>query len=136
MAKQHGVRLAGRSYLAIDARRPIRHALEPRHDSFNEPAALDLLRRWNIAMVAADSSRWPRYHADTADFAYARLHGGEETYVSGYDAKQLRDWAGWARREAKGGRDVFVYFDNDAKVRAPVDAVALRQLLARTAIPA
>jgi uncharacterized protein YecE (DUF72 family) len=129
LAKQHDTRMAGRAHLAVDKNRPIRHALEPRHDSFNESASLDLLRRHNVAMVAADSSRWARYHADTADFAYARLHGGEETYVSGYNTAQLREWAGWVRKESAQGRDVFVYFDNDAKVRAPADAVALLRLL-------
>ncbi|GIL40487.1 DUF72 domain-containing protein [Roseiterribacter gracilis] len=129
LARRHEPRMAGRAYLKIDENRPLRHALEPRHDSFIEPASLELLRRHNIAMVAADSSRWARYHADTADFAYARLHGGEETYVSGYDDKQLREWARWVRRASKDGRDVFVYFDNDAKVRAPADAVALLRLL-------
>ncbi|MDB5367710.1 MAG: hypothetical protein JWM77_3637 [Rhodospirillales bacterium] len=129
LARHHGPRLVGRSHLAIDRVRPMRHALEPRHDSFAEPESLALMRRYNIALVAADSSRWSRYESRTADFAYARLHGGEETYVSGYDDAQLRDWAGWVRREARGGRDVFVYFDNDAKVRAPADAIALAKLL-------
>ena len=79
----------------------------------------------------------------TADFVYVRLHGSEELYASGYDDEALDAWAArvaaWAaaarRRDAeraagatrprKAGRDVYVYFDNDIKVRAPVDAAAL-----------
>jgi uncharacterized protein YecE (DUF72 family) len=129
LAGRHGPRLAGRAHLTIDRVRPMRHALEPRHDSFAAKDALALLRRYDVALVAADSSRWTRYEARTASFAYARLHGSEETYASGYDAAQLRAWASWARRQARGGRDVFVYFDNDAKVRAPADAMALLGLL-------
>jgi uncharacterized protein YecE (DUF72 family) len=66
----------------------------------------------------------------TADFAYARLHGAEELYVSGYDEPELLRWAGRVRAWRHSGRDVFVYFDNDVKVRAPFDAEALARLVA------
>ena len=79
----------------------------------------------------------------TSDFVYVRLHGDEKLYVSGYTDAALKTWTrkirAWARggtpvgaklagpRPAarKGGRDVFVYFDNDVKVRAPFDAMKL-----------
>jgi uncharacterized protein YecE (DUF72 family) len=80
----------------------------------------------------------------TSGFVYCRLHGSQELYASGYDADALDIWArrivAWARgREVEDGkkasvrpapkrarRDVFVYFDNDMKVRAPFDAIQLR----------
>jgi uncharacterized protein YecE (DUF72 family) len=82
----------------------------------------------------------------TADFVYVRLHGSEELYVSGYDPPALDRWAERVRIWAQCGvpsdlktvdsdvpdkvpRDVYVYFDNDAKVRAPADARALAGLL-------
>ncbi len=62
----------------------------------------------------------------TSDFKYVRLHGDQQLYVSGYDDSALDAWAqrirSWARRD-----DVYVYFDNDAKVHAPFDALALRE---------
>src|SRR4029453_10127921 len=69
--------------------------------------------------------RYPRIDRTTADFAYARLHGEEELYASGYDEASLDRWAAWARRHLDAGRDAFLYFDNDIKVRAPFDAMAL-----------
>jgi len=56
---------------------------------------------------------------------YVRLHGAEELYVSGYTAEALDHWAGLARCRRADGLDVYVYFDNDAKVHAPYDALAL-----------
>lgn len=89
------------------------------------------MRANEIALVTADTAgRWPFLTEGTADFAYVRLHGAQELYVSGYDTDALQEWAqrvrGWSR-----DRDVYVYFDNDAKVRAPFDAIALTELLAR-----
>ena len=122
-------RMRGRSALAIDAVRPLRHALEPRHESFGSRESLELLRRHDIAMVVADSAgKFPRFEVDTAGFRYLRLHGDEELYVSGYAPDAIRAWATKIRRWARHG-DVFCYFDNDAKVHAPFDAMALMQAL-------
>src|SRR5690606_5123029 len=107
------------------------------------------LRRHRIGLVVADTVDWPLLMDVTADFVYCRLHGSEELYTSGYDEAALQRWAvrtrAWARgtepRDAAGhrvlprsaprarGRDVFVFFDNDAKVRAPADAALLQQML-------
>ncbi|MBV8168278.1 MAG: DUF72 domain-containing protein, partial [Alphaproteobacteria bacterium] len=129
LARRHDHRVNGRSWLTIDRQRPIRHAVEIRHESFLAPAFLRLLRRQRIALVFADSVDWPYAEHLTADFAYVRLHGATERYASGYGPAALDRWAartrGWAR-----GRDVYVYFDNDAKVRAPPDAQALAKRLA------
>lgn len=65
----------------------------------------------------------------TADHAYARLHGESELYVSGYDDASLERWAERARAWLASGRDVHVYLDNDVKVRAPFDAMALADRL-------
>jgi uncharacterized protein YecE (DUF72 family) len=140
---RHDARLDGRTWLESDADRPVRHAVEIRHDSFRTPAFIELLRDYNIALVCADTVEWPLLMDLTADFTYCRLHGSEELYVSGYDDKALDRWArrvrDWARgddptdpdhvmepaKQREKGRDVFVYFDNDAKVRAPADAASL-----------
>jgi len=130
----------------------VRHAVEIRHESFVCEEFIALLRRHNIALVVADTVEWPLLMDVTADFVYCRLHGSEQLYASGYDDKALDVWAERVAIWAKGGevhngrrassenaekrkrRDVFVYFDNDAKVRAPFDAKGLcsrvNQLLA------
>lgn len=105
---------------------PLRHALEVRHDSFAQPEAIELLRAHNIGLVVADSAgRWPALDEVTADFVYVRLHGAEELYASGYDAAALDRWAQRLEDWEARGRDGYCYFDNDAKVRAPFDAIAL-----------
>jgi uncharacterized protein YecE (DUF72 family) len=108
------------------ADRPIRHALEFRHESFCTDEAFALLRAHDIACVTADSAgRWPRAEVVTSDLAYVRLHGDQELYTSGYSDAALDAWAekvlGWSAEA-----DVVVYFDNDAKGFAPYDALRLR----------
>jgi uncharacterized protein YecE (DUF72 family) len=141
LAARHDGWLKEAAAVEIDANRPMRHALEIRHESFRERAFIDLLRARGVALVCADTVEWPRLMDVTADFLYLRLHGSEKLYASGYDDAALDDWARRIRAWAAGGeprdaerigpqaarkpRDVFVYFDNDIKVRAPVDARAL-----------
>jgi uncharacterized protein YecE (DUF72 family) len=146
LARHHDHRVRGRSWLAIDRKRPIRHAVEIRHASFLQPAFIRLLRRQRIALVFADSVDWPYVEDVTADFVYVRLHGATERYASGYGRAALDRWAARVRAWAGGGepadatriagpaparrgRDTYVYFDNDAKVRAPPDAQALAKRL-------
>jgi uncharacterized protein YecE (DUF72 family) len=140
--------LAERSWSKTARRRELRHAIEIRHPSFVDPAFVALLRRHKVALVFADSTAWPYREDVTADFIYLRLHGSEELYVSGYSDEALDHFAAriklWARGlepndaclidpaaapDPGGDRDVFVYFDNDAKVRAPIDARSLRAKL-------
>lgn len=144
LAKDHERKYA--AWTETDRKRPLRHALEIRHDSFVTPEFVALLRKHKVALVCADTVEWPRLMDVTTDFVYCRLHGSEVLYHSGYDAKALRQWAKRLDAWSHGGdapdgrrasskpapqrrkRDVFVYFDNDAKVRAPYDA---RDLIAR-----
>lgn len=130
VAKGHDERLEGRSLTVADADRPLRHALEVRHHSFETPGFLELLREHRIAVVVADTAgKWPLIKDVTADFAYVRLHGDEVLYTSGYSEESLRQWAAQIRAWTAQGRDAYVYFDNDVKVHAPFDAIRLGELL-------
>jgi uncharacterized protein YecE (DUF72 family) len=134
LAAGHDERLDDRCWLTTDADRPLRHAMEVRHASFETPEFLALLRENDVAVVTADTAgKWPQIETPTTDLAYVRLHGAEELYVSGYDDAALDAWADKVSRWRDEGRDVFVYFDNDVKVRAPFDAMALMR---RLAVPA
>ncbi|WP_063053095.1 DUF72 domain-containing protein [Nocardia arthritidis] len=135
IARRHDHRVDP-AHTSTDADRPVRHALEIRHDSFMTPAFTDLLTRHNVALVVADAAgKYPLLEAVTADFVYIRLHGHDELYVSGYTDEGLDMWAekihSWA-----SSCDVYTYFDNDAKVRAPRDAMALRERLEPVVRPA
>jgi len=126
LAGRHDERLASRAWTTTDADRPLRHALEVRHASFTDPAFLDLLRTHGIGVVVADAAAaWPYLEHVTADFAYARLHGSTELYASGYTGAALDAWARRIRGWTAQGVDAYAYFDNDAKVRAPQDAIGL-----------
>jgi len=130
LAAAHDERLEGRAWTTTDADRPLRHAVEVRHASFDVPAFTDLARRHQVAVVTADTAgKWPEFTDPTAGFAYVRLHGAEELYVSGYDEAALDAWAHRVSAWRDAGLDVFVYFDNDVKVRAPFDAISLAHRL-------
>jgi len=146
LAGRHDARVDGRAATHADARRPMRHAMEIRHDSFRDPAFIDLLREHNVALVCADTVEWPRLMDLTADFAYCRLHGSTELYKSHYEEAALKQWAGRAAAWAHGRRmddgefvreraaplrprDVYVFFDNTDKLHAPEDAARLMELL-------
>ncbi|MBC9822126.1 DUF72 domain-containing protein [Terrabacter sp. MAHUQ-38] len=112
---------------------PLRHALEPRHASFDSPEARALCSEHGVAVVVADSAgRWPVMHDATSDFRYVRLHGETELYASGYTDDSLDRWAETCRGWLDEGHDVHVYFDNDAKGHAPHDAVRLVRRLGLT----
>jgi uncharacterized protein YecE (DUF72 family) len=143
LLKRCDARMKGRTWAEIDRDRPMRHAVEIRHDSFATDTFVRLLRKHRVALVSADTAgKWPMLHDVTADFVYVRLHGAEELYASGYTEAGLDDWAAKIRAWSTGGdppaayrvgptaqkrakRDVYVYFDNDAKVRSPFDAARL-----------
>jgi len=126
LARRRDARMIGRSRLAIDANRRLRHAVEVRHPSFMTGEFIALLRKHGIGLVVADTAgKWPRMVHVTADFVYVRLHGDIKIYTSGYSDRALASWARRIRAWDRDGRDVYVYFDNDVKVRAPFDALNL-----------
>jgi uncharacterized protein YecE (DUF72 family) len=142
LARKHDRRVAGRAWLEASQHRELQHALEVRHPSFVQPQFIELLRRYRVALVVADTAgRWPFLEDITSDFVYVRLHGDKKLYESGYTAAALERWAekvrAWRDGEvpppgalagpaaAPAPRNVYVYFDNDVKVRAPYDALSL-----------
>lgn len=154
LARQHDARVKS-PYLATTRKRKMRHAVEVRHASFMDPAFVALLRRHNVGLVVSDSTEaWPQVEDLTSNFVYIRLHGTESKYAGGYSDADIDRWAAridsWrhgsqpadarliapeSRFKRLAARDVFCYFDNDAKTHAPFDAQRLidRLGLQRTA---
>ncbi len=94
LARKRDAFMKGRARLAFDENRPLRHAIEIRHESFLQPSFIELLREHNVAAVIAETARkWPMIEDITADFVYMRLHGDKEIYRSGYSDKSLDGWA-------------------------------------------
>lgn len=145
LGRRHDHRLKARAWLRAGGHYRLRHAVEVRHESFRDPAFIELLRDHDIALVCADTVEWPLLMDLTSDFVYCRLHGSRELYRSGYGTAELARWAGRVRawrdgRPMRDGtfagapakpmpRDVFVYFDNTDKLKAPHDAQALMRCL-------
>lgn len=148
LARNHEPRMEGRVQYAMDENRPLRHAVEIRNESFIDDSFVALLREYGIALVVADTAgKWPYREDVTTDFMYLRLHGEQELYAGGYTEEALNRWA--ARIDAWSGgsepedaqristvpaprhasRDIYCYFDNDIKVRAPFDAKRLIEKL-------
>jgi len=136
----------------------LRHAIEPRHESFRTPEFIALARRAGVAVVVADSEEYPQIADVTGSFVYARLQRSREDIETGYDTRSLTRWAKaareWAGGEQPAGltyvckrarasnaaeasppskisrpRDVFLFVIDGAKVRAPAAACALLQRL-------
>lgn len=147
-ARHCDARLRHPGYLAAAGNRRLRHAVEIRHESFCCAEFVELLRRHDVALVVADTAgKWPYVEDLTSDFVYLRLHGDKELYASGYSSAALRRWQQRIEIWSRGGqpddahlivdraprkrtaRDVYCYFDNDMKVRAPYDARALLERL-------
>jgi uncharacterized protein YecE (DUF72 family) len=127
--------------------RALRHVLDVRHESFKTPEYLALARKYKVATVFTDSPKFPSFADLTGDFVYARLMNSDAKLKSGYAPKALDAWAASAKTWASGGtpatlphveenkkgaataRDVFVYFINGAKEKAPAAAGALIERL-------
>ena len=109
------------------AGRPLRHALEARNHSFDTPEFLAMLEGHGAAAVLGENAgKWPMIDAATTDFRYVRLHADEVMREGGvYDDAAIDEWAARIRSWADSGLDVYAYFDNDTKVRAPIDAMSL-----------
>jgi uncharacterized protein YecE (DUF72 family) len=109
----------------------LRHVLDVRHESFDTPQYLALARKYGCVTVHTDSEKFPAIADAQAPFAYLRLMRSESEQPTGYPPAQLDQWAQGARAWAGGesGREVFVFFINGAKERAPAAAVALLERL-------
>ena len=104
--------------------------MEIRHPSFESKEFVSLLKKHEIGLVVADTAgKWPKMFDVTSDFVYVRLHGDVKIYTSGYTKRALAQWARRIGAWDRAGKDVYVYFDNDVKVRAPYDALNLMRRL-------
>ena len=103
---------------ALRAWPDVRHAFELRHRSWFVPDVAEVLRAANLAVCMGDAPDFPMWRQVTADFVYVRLHGHTRKYASSYSGASLRRWAADLATWKREGRDVYVYFDNDAEGHA------------------
>jgi uncharacterized protein YecE (DUF72 family) len=148
LARRHDARVKA-PLTDVERDRQLRHAIEPRHESFFTDEAVRVMRGAGVGLVVSDSGSWEMAEEVTAGFVYVRLHGTPSTYASRYGDPALDRWAGKVRHWLDGRQpsdarritervpprrksyDVYVYFDNDARGHAPHDALRLRERLER-----
>ena len=148
LAEQHGPKVKGRAWTETDANRKVRHAFEFRHPSFQNADFIEMLRAHDVGVVFADSGKKSPYMEDlTSDFVYMRMHAEKAAYTKGHTEKALNALVErvdlWTKgkqpkdaqlvspdgKPVKTKRDVFVFFDNEVKENAPLDALRLIEKL-------
>jgi uncharacterized protein YecE (DUF72 family) len=107
----------------------VNHSIEFRHESWFDDETADCLAQADIAVCLSDAEAWPMWDRITANLVYIRLHGHTRTYASSYSTSELADWAQLVDQWSRQGKEVHVYFDNDAECAAPFNAFALQTLL-------
>jgi len=108
---------------------PVRNSLEFREESWLGAETVSICREHNVPICMAD---WPQFQAETpltADFVYIRRHGRQGDYAADYSQGELAVDAARIRGHLAGGRDVFIYFNNDAQGHAPKNAAELAGML-------
>ena len=116
------------NFLSILSKK-LKFAFEFRHQSWCEEKIYKLLRKNKVGWVIADSSRYPKAEAVTADFIYIRMHGPKELFASKYPRKEIKNLASKIKKWLKQDLDVYVYFNNDAMGYAVENAKALIALV-------
>jgi uncharacterized protein YecE (DUF72 family) len=124
----------------------LRHVLEVRHATFATTEFVAIAREHRCAIAFTDDPAYPSIADVTGDFVYARLRCSTSHLETGYSTAALAAWAQRARTWAEGQeprdlprvdpattaiepREVFVYFINGAKERAPGAAKELLRVL-------
>ncbi len=141
LGQKHDGAMHTSPWLAVETNRPLRHALEVRHERFYSRAFIDLLRKYDVALVCSVFAAWPQLMEVTSDFIYCRLHAAKAAFAGGYDSKALDTWVeqikAWADGDAspdherigircrRRKRDVFVIVDADLRLAAPAIALEL-----------
>jgi uncharacterized protein YecE (DUF72 family) len=129
----------------------LRHAIEPRSETFADLAFLNLAARYGVAVVMAGDSAFPLIAAHTADFAFVRIMGTQEGEAEGYPSDELDAWAERLKTIAAGRlpeefpqiegapkadgapRDVYAYVIDGNKPANPAAAMALIKRLGASA---
>ncbi len=123
------------------------HIVDVRHESFKDPAFIALVRKAGVSVVHTDSPDYPAIGDASGPVSYARLMNAREEEPTGYAPAEIERWTQvaqvWAAGETgdafplaapdvpgtKAPRDVFVFYINGAKVRAPHAAMATIEAL-------
>lgn len=107
-------------------------AIEFRHKTWMNTETYKLLRKYKVAFVCADSSRWAKARAITASFGYVRLHGPTKIFASSYSHEQLDEWRDYIYSK-KRLKKCYVYFNNDNSAYAIDNAKYMKKIMEKKA---
>ena len=107
----------------------LEQVVEFRHKSWYEEDVPALLDRFGVGFVAHDlkglkSPRWA-----SGRTAYVRFHGTAGKYWGRYADEELLQWTDWCLEQARSGRSVWCYFNNDIHGHAIEDARTLKSMI-------
>ncbi len=104
------------------------YAIELRHPTWYCEEVFSLLRNKNIALCFHDfSGEFKSPKKTSEDFVYVRFHGPHGKYRGKYSEMFLRKQVSHIKEWVKEGREVFVFFNNDAYAHAIKNALGLQK---------
>jgi len=106
-----------------------KYAVEFRHRSWLAEDIFKLLRRYRVGHVSLSSQGMPMNLTVTSNVVYIRFHGLEGGAAHDYTRRELEPWAKHVRQQARKGKQVFAYFNNDTNVRVPANAKMLMAMV-------
>ena len=107
------------------------HVFEFREKSWLCDDVLALLETHGVSFCAHDMTGSATGRWAAGPVAYVRFHGGVGKYWGRYSDETLLGWADWGVEQAKHGRGVWCYFNNDIHAHAIQDAMTLRAMVAQ-----
>jgi uncharacterized protein YecE (DUF72 family) len=105
------------------------HVFEFREKSWLSDDVLALLDSRGVSFCAHDMPGLATPRRVAGPIAYVRFHGGTGKYVGRYPDETLLGWTDWIVEQARAGRDVWCYFNNDIGGHAIDDALTLRAMV-------
>ncbi|MFQ5849382.1 MAG: DUF72 domain-containing protein [Candidatus Binatia bacterium] len=106
--------------------------LEVREKSWLCEEVYRLLEEHGVSLCLADFAELPIDGPITAPLVYIRRHGPAGLYASKYSDAFLRKEAERIKRWLREGKDVDIYFNNDAHGWAVENAIALKSMITAT----
>jgi uncharacterized protein YecE (DUF72 family) len=104
------------------------HVFEFRDQSWLVEDVFALLEEREVSYCIHDLPGIVAPRRAVGPIVYVRFHGVEQKYQGGYPAPTLRSWWKWMKEEIRNGKDLYVYFNNDAEAHAVHNALRLKQM--------
>jgi uncharacterized protein YecE (DUF72 family) len=101
------------------------HVFEFRNQSWMVEEVFQFLEERGVSFCAHDMFGLDVPRRAVGPVTYVRLHGTRKRYQGGYREPMLRKWWNWMEKQVRSGKDLYVYFNNDADAHAVRDAQRL-----------